>query len=130
MVGEVFQAGREAMHFIASKLPAHEAFVGFQQRGLAAGVVWSPDEVMSDPHFVERGFPTEVHHRQIGRSVLYPGPPIRFTASPMRIQGPAPELGEHTEAVLSDWGYGADETGRLLASGAAISATAPRARSA
>jgi benzylsuccinate CoA-transferase BbsE subunit len=99
MVGEVFQAGRDAMHFIASKLPAHDAFVGFQTRGLAAGVVWSPDEVMTDPHFVERGFPTEVYHQQIGRTVTYPGPPIRFTASPMAIQGPAPELGEHTAQI-------------------------------
>lgn len=99
MVGEVFQAGREAMHFIASKLPAHDAFVGFQTRGLAAGVVWSPDEVMSDPHFVERGFSSEVYHPRIGKTVLYPGPPIRFTASPMTIQGPAPELGEHTSEI-------------------------------
>lgn len=99
LVGEVFQAGRAAMHFIASKLPAHEAFVGFQTRGLAAGVIWSPDEVMTDPHFVERGFPTEVHHPRLGRSVLYPGPPIRFTASPMAIQGPAPGLGEHTAEI-------------------------------
>ena len=102
LAGEVFQAGREAMAFIAANVSAHEAFVGFQQRGIAAGVVWSPDEVMSDPHFVERGFPTEVYHEQIGRSVVYPGAPIRFTASPMTIRHPAPALGEHTEDVLAE----------------------------
>lgn len=99
LAGEVFGAGREAMAFIASRLPAHEAFVGFQQRGIAAGVVWSPDEVLADPHFVERGFPTEVHQPQLGRPVVHPGAPIRFARSPMRIAGPAPALGEHTEAV-------------------------------
>ena len=99
LAGEVFGAGREAMAFIASRLPAHEAFVGFQQRGIASGVIWSPDEVLADPHFVERGFPTEVHQPQLGRSAVYPGPPIRFTASPMRIAGPAPALGEHTDEV-------------------------------
>lgn len=102
LAGEVFQAGREAMAFIASRVPAHEAFIGFQNRGIAAGVVWSPDEVMVDPHFVERGFPTEVYQPQLERSVVYPGPPIRFTASPMAIRGPAPSLGEHTAEIRGE----------------------------
>ncbi|MCP4227956.1 MAG: carnitine dehydratase [Actinomycetia bacterium] len=101
LVGEVFGAGREAMAFIAANVSAHEAFLGFQQRGIAAGVVWSPDEMMADPHFVERGFPTEIHHDEIGRSVTYPGAPIRFTASPMSIS-PAPRLGEHTDQILAE----------------------------
>jgi benzylsuccinate CoA-transferase BbsE subunit len=104
LAGEIFQAGREAMAFIAANISAHEAFVGFQQRGIAAGVVWSPDEAMTDPHFVERGFPTEVYHDEIDRSVVYPGPPIRFTASPMRIRGPAPTLGADTGAVRNELG--------------------------
>lgn len=99
LAGEVFGAGREAMAFIASNLSAHDAFVGFQQRGIASGVVWSPDETLADPHFVERGFPVEVQQPQLGRPVVYPGAPIRFTASPMRIAGPAPRLGEHTESI-------------------------------
>ena len=102
LAGEVFQAGREAMAFIASRMPAHDAFVGFQARGIAAGVVWSPDEMMQDPHFVERGFPTAVYQPQLGRSVLYPGPPIRFTASPMAIGIPAPALGAHTDEVRQE----------------------------
>ncbi len=102
LAGEVFGAGRQAMAFIASQLPAHDAFVGFQTRGLAAGVVWSPDEVMADPHFVERGFPTEVYQPQLQRSVLYPGSPIRFTASPMAIRNPAPALGQHTDEIQGE----------------------------
>lgn len=102
LVGEIFGAGREAMHFISSKISAHEAFIGFQQRGIACGVVWSPDEVMTDPHFVERGFPITVHHEQIGRDVDYPGAPIRFAASPMTVRRRAPMLGEHTAEVLSE----------------------------
>ena len=102
LAGEIFQAGREAMAFIAANISAHEAFVGFQQRGIAAGVVWSPDEAMTDPHFVERGFPTDVFHEELGRSVVYPGPPIRFTGSPMRIRWPAPGVGVHTEEVRAE----------------------------
>jgi len=86
---------------IASHLPAHEAFVGLQDRGLAAGVIYSPEEVMTNPHFVERGFPTAVHHDVLDRTVLYPGPPIRFTGTPMRVRR-APRLGEHTAEVMAE----------------------------
>lgn len=102
LAGEIFQAGRDAMAFIAANVKAHDAFLGFQQRGIAAGVVWAPDEMMSDPHFVERGFPTEVYHEEIGRSVLYPGAAIRFTESPMAIRNPAPHLGQHTDEVRAE----------------------------
>jgi crotonobetainyl-CoA:carnitine CoA-transferase CaiB-like acyl-CoA transferase len=102
LAGEVFGAGRDAMAFIAANVSAHDAFLGFQQRGIAAGVIWSPDEVMSDPHFVERGFPVEVHHDEIGRSVLYPGAPIRFTGSPMTAPAAAPRLGQHTEELQAE----------------------------
>jgi crotonobetainyl-CoA:carnitine CoA-transferase CaiB-like acyl-CoA transferase len=103
LVAEVFGAGRDAVALIASRLGAHEAFVGLQERGLAAGVIYSPDEVLTDPHFVERGFPVEIHHDEIGRSVVHPGPPIRFTATPMQVRR-APRLGEHTEEVLAELG--------------------------
>ncbi|MEL7158003.1 MAG: CoA transferase, partial [Actinomycetota bacterium] len=109
MAGEIFGAGRAAMALIAASVSAHEAFLGFQQRGIACGVVWSPDELMTDPHFVERGFPTPVHHEALGRDVVYPGPPIRFTASPMAIRHPAPTLGQHDAEVWAEVGLAARE---------------------
>ncbi len=102
LAGEVFQAGRQAMAFVASKISAHEAFIGFQTRGIAAGVVWSIEETMSDPHFQERGFPTPVYQPEIDREVLHPGPPIRFTKSPMAIRNAAPRLGEHTSQIKTE----------------------------
>ncbi len=104
LAGELFGAAREALELIASRLSAHEAFLGFQDRGIAVGVIWSPDELMSDPHFVARGFPTEVEHEQIDRSVLYAGAPIRFTESPMGIRSRAPMLDEHSEQIRAELG--------------------------
>ena len=102
LVAEIFGAGRDAIAFLAANLPAHEAFTALQDVGIAAGVIYSPDEMMSDPHFVARGFPTEVHHEQIDRTVLYPGAPMRFTASPMGIRHRAPLLDEHREEILAE----------------------------
>lgn len=95
----VFKAGRRAMGVIAAHLSAHEAFVGLQGRGVGCGVVWSPDEVLDDPHLIDRGFPTEVYQPQLDRTVIYPGPPIRFGATPMAIRSPAPRLGQHSDQV-------------------------------
>lgn len=95
LIGEVFGAGRDAVWFIAERLSAYDYFYGSQQRGMAAAIVYSPDEVLEDPHFVARGWPAEVEHPELGRTVTYPGVPIRFTGSPASVRHRAPLLGEH-----------------------------------
>jgi crotonobetainyl-CoA:carnitine CoA-transferase CaiB-like acyl-CoA transferase len=92
---EIFGAGREALAFIASRLTDREFFVEAQRRGLAVGVIYAPEEVMDDPHFVARGFPTPVEHDDLGRAYLYPGAPFVAERSPWRIARRAPHVGEH-----------------------------------
>jgi crotonobetainyl-CoA:carnitine CoA-transferase CaiB-like acyl-CoA transferase len=99
-IGEVFEAGRAAVALIASKLPALEAFLGFQRRGLPVGAILAPEEVIENPHFIERGFVVDVEHDDLGRSFAYPGAPIRMNGSPSRISRRAPHVGEHTDEVL------------------------------
>jgi crotonobetainyl-CoA:carnitine CoA-transferase CaiB-like acyl-CoA transferase len=97
---EIFGSGRDALLLIASRLPAQDFFVGAQERGLPCAVINSPEEVLADPHFRERGFPVEVDHPEHGRSFTYPGAPFLMPASPWRIRARAPRLGEHTAEVL------------------------------
>jgi benzylsuccinate CoA-transferase BbsE subunit len=102
LIGEIFQAGRDAQFFIASRIGGHEFFVGAQQRGMAAGVVYSPEDVLTDPQFVARDWPTPVHHPELDRTITYPGAPIRFERSPWAISRRAPLLGEHDDVVFGD----------------------------
>jgi crotonobetainyl-CoA:carnitine CoA-transferase CaiB-like acyl-CoA transferase len=97
----IFGAGREAQNLIASRLPAYEFFIGSQERGLPVGIIYAPEEVIEDPHFVARGFPTEVLHPELDRTFVYPGAPYRFERSPWQIQRRAPLLGEHNEAIFA-----------------------------
>jgi len=96
----IFGAGREAMTLIASRLPSYEYFMGAHKRGMPVAIIYSPEEVFEDPHFKARGFPTPVEHPELGKSIPYPGAPIRFEGSPWRIRGRAPQLGEHNELVF------------------------------
>jgi crotonobetainyl-CoA:carnitine CoA-transferase CaiB-like acyl-CoA transferase len=111
----IFGAGRDAIVLIASKLPAVEFFQQAQGRGLPVGVIYSPEEVLDDPHFRARGFPTEVAHPELGRSVTYPGAPYRFLKTPWQIARRAPRLGEHTAEILAEIGVDADALGELRA---------------
>ncbi len=97
LAAEVFQAGRDTIEFLSSHLDAHDLFVGLQQRGMACGVIYSPEEMMNDPHFVDRGFPVEIDYGD-GVSHVHPGAPYRFTATPWAATR-APRTGEH-QALL------------------------------
>ncbi len=96
----IFSSGREGLQLIASRISAYEFFIGCQDAGLAVGVIYSPEEVFEDPHFVARGYPTEVRHDDLDRSFRYPGAPYRFTRTPWAISRRAPKLGEHTDEVF------------------------------
>lgn len=93
---EVFGAGRDTVNFLAERLGAHELFVGLQSIGLACGIVYSPEEMLADEHFVTRGFPVEIDHD--GTAVTYPGAPYKFSATPWRATR-APRLGEHQDLL-------------------------------
>jgi crotonobetainyl-CoA:carnitine CoA-transferase CaiB-like acyl-CoA transferase len=94
----IFNAGRECLRFLASRLPAYDFFRGAQQHGLSTGVVLAPEEVLADPHFVARGFPVVVD-RGDGTSVTHLGLPVAMRGSPGCIRR-APLLGEHQSEVL------------------------------
>jgi alpha-methylacyl-CoA racemase len=61
--------------------------------------VLAPDEVLSDPHLAARAVFTEVD------GLVQPAPAPRFSRTPGARGAAAPLVGEHTEAVLSDFGF-------------------------
>jgi crotonobetainyl-CoA:carnitine CoA-transferase CaiB-like acyl-CoA transferase len=97
----IYQAGAEGLRSVAAHLPGQEFFLEAQRRGIPAAVLLSPDEVLGDAHFVARGFPVDIRHDDLGRSFVYPGPVYRASASPWRVQGRAPHVGEHADTVWS-----------------------------
>lgn len=111
----MYGAGRDAILLIASKLPAADFFREGQERGIPVGVIYAPEEVLDDPHFRARGFPVDVEHPTIGRTVTYPGAPYRFLETPWQITRPAPQLGEHNAEIFSELGLSAITLSELRA---------------
>ncbi len=102
---EIYRAGREALYLIASKLTMAEYYVQAQQRGIACGAVYAPDEALADAHFRFRDYPVEVEHPELGRSFTYPGLPFTGASIPKTIRR-APLVGEHTQEVLAKLAIG------------------------
>jgi crotonobetainyl-CoA:carnitine CoA-transferase CaiB-like acyl-CoA transferase len=63
----------------------------------------------------------EVEHSSLGR-VKTLGLPIKFSQTPGKVRAGAPRYGEHTSAVLSAYGFGADEIAALREEGAIAAA--------
>ncbi|MBN40044.1 MAG: hypothetical protein CL457_05205 [Acidimicrobiaceae bacterium] len=69
--------------------------------------VLSPSEACAHPHNVERETFVEV------AGIKQPAPAPRFSRTPGVIDGPPPHPGEHTEEVLSSWGFSENEIQNL-----------------
>ena len=75
----------------------------------AANLIWGPvmglHEVPQDTHAQELGmFPT-IEHPQLG-SYTTVNIPMRFATADVKPQGPAPQIGEHSEQILRDFEIG------------------------
>ena len=69
-------------------------------------------EVMNNPQVVNNRMIEEFDQPMLGR-VRQPRPAARFDATPARIGGPAPAIGEHTDSILAELGFSAQEIATL-----------------
>ncbi|MGH7355720.1 MAG: CaiB/BaiF CoA transferase family protein [Candidatus Rokuibacteriota bacterium] len=84
--------------------------------GVPAGPIYSVPEAHADPHARARGMVQELDYPPLGR-VKALGNPVKLSLTPPTLRTGAPRVGEHTDAVLGEAGFAADEIARLRASG-------------
>ena len=71
-----------------------------QKLGLTLAPLNTVEDLLASPQYAFRGFFEEISHPVLG-PVLYPTVPYRLSATPARIETPAPLLGQHTEDSLA-----------------------------
>ena len=91
--------------------------------GVPAGPVLDVVEMHNDPHAIARGMVTEVKHGRLG-SVKTLGCPVKFSETPSGTIDGAPIYGQHTRAVLAEFGYADEEIKDLISAGAVVAAEA------
>ena len=74
-------------------------------------------EVMDNVQVVNNALIELMEQPAMG-TVRQPRPAARFDRTPARIGGPAPRIGEHTDAILAEVGYSADEIEAMKTAGA------------
>lgn len=68
--------------------------------GVPAGKVNDAREVVTDEHLRRRGFWTYLDHPEVGFSLYNRGPMV-LSRTPLRVETPAPSIGQHTREVLA-----------------------------
>ncbi|HEX9301754.1 MAG TPA: CoA transferase [Casimicrobiaceae bacterium] len=96
----------------------------FDAAGVPAGPVHTIGEALAHPQTLARGMVVELTHLQAGATKAL-GCPVHFSATPTRIDRPAPLLGEHTREVLRGSGYSDAEIDAFIVAGVVEAAALP-----
>ena len=80
--------------------------------GCPCGRVMDLPEVFSDPQVLAQDLVLDVPHPGAG-TVRMTGFPVKLSGTPCAVFHPAPRLGEHTEEVLAEIGYGPERIAAL-----------------
>lgn len=81
--------------------------------GIAYSPVLRPTDLAKDQQAMENEYIVEIDHPSMG-IVKMVGNPVSFSATPVKVEGYAPQFGQHTEEVLLDvFGYDWDKIQEL-----------------
>ena len=86
------------------------------EAGVPSGQLRNIGEVVADPHVKARRLIDDVKYPGLGKIKIVKTP-IFFSGQAPRTRSQAPQLGEHTDEVLAELGYGEVEIQRLQDSG-------------
>ena len=101
---------------IIATRPASEWLERMNAAEIPCGPIYAIEEALNDPHVQARRFIVQLEHPTAGliRSLAFPA---TFSDTPLTYRRPPPRLGEHTEEVLGELGYGPNDIQRLHTEG-------------
>jgi CoA:oxalate CoA-transferase len=82
------------------KKPRSEWLSLFEKEGVVASPVNNIEQVITDPHILAREMIVPVRHSRLGELKVV-GTPMKFSRTKCQIEKASPDLGEHTDEILS-----------------------------
>jgi crotonobetainyl-CoA:carnitine CoA-transferase CaiB-like acyl-CoA transferase len=79
--------------------------------------ILSRTDLLTDPQIAANALIVEFDHPHVGR-MRQARPAARFDGTPAELRSPAPLLGEHTDAVLTELGVSSEQLAALRTAGA------------
>jgi formyl-CoA transferase len=73
------------------------------------GPVFHADDIFADPHFAARNMLAEIDMPGASRRLTVANTPVHMAETPGGVRRRAPLAGEHTDRVLAEFGFPADE---------------------
>lgn len=101
----------EEINIILSGKTAREWIDQLNEAGVPCGPIYSIDAMFDDPQVKHLGMAAEV--KKGNGSFKLVGQPISLSRTPSKMAAPPPEQGEHTDEVLQEFGFSADEIAAL-----------------
>ena len=86
-----------------------EALSALEKASIVAGQVYSPQQVLDEPHIRDAGLLAERDFPGLGGTVPLAPTPIDLSETPGTYRRRAPLIGEHTDEILRSLGYNAAE---------------------
>ncbi|MCH8063842.1 MAG: CoA transferase [Chloroflexi bacterium] len=83
------------------------------------GPIYDIGQVYADPQVKAREMEVEIDHPVAGR-IKNIGVPVKLSDTPGSIRFAAPTLGQHTDEILGELGFSADEIAKMHESGAVV----------
>jgi len=113
--GDNGEALSEIMQKWCATRPVAEALAELEANRIPAGPILSPQQVLEDPHVKAAQFLHEMAYPGAAKPVPVLQEPVRLSRTPLTIRRRAPRLGEHTDAILAELGYGPADIATLRA---------------
>ncbi len=117
--GERVHHRAELRAILAARFALEPGHVWLQRLNAAdvpCGPINDVAQALSTPQVAARRLVVEQEHRTLGR-IRQVGPPFAFGVTPAGVRMPPPALGEHTDQILAELGYGPAEVARMRAGG-------------
>jgi formyl-CoA transferase len=89
----------------------------FDAAEVPVGPIYSIDRVFADPQVRHLRMAEAVDSAPLGRRVELVRQPVRLSRTPSRVTTASPDIGEHSDEILAEFGYGFDEIAALRKKG-------------